>query len=192
MKKRTGQSWILTIGTYPPRECGIASFTQDLVHSLDKKFSSSVQTKVCAMNSSSTNIYNYPEEVVFQLEDSNIQEYIDLSKKINQTDLIKLVNIQHEFGIFGGEQGSYLIPFLELLEKPVVITFHTVLPDPDKNMLRVVQSLARKTSCFVVMTEKAVEILRKDYEITTDIVIVPHGIPPVAFTTNESAKKKKG
>ena len=192
MKKRIEQPWILSIGTYPPRECGLATFSRDLINSLDNKFSTFIQTKVCAMNSNSTSIYNYPDKVMFQIEDSNIQEYLDLAKKINQIDSIKLVNVQHEFGIFGGERGSYLIPFLDLLEKPAVITFHTVLPNPEPKLLQVVQSIARKASCFVVMTEKAVDILRDDYYLNNDIIVIPHGIPQIPFTTNEISKKQKG
>ena len=70
------ESWILSIGTYPPRECGLATFSQDLISNLDNKFSSYIQTKVCAINSNSTSIYNYPDKVMFQIEDSNIQEYL--------------------------------------------------------------------------------------------------------------------
>ena len=75
------QPEIVFVATYPPRECGIATFTQDLVKNLERKFSSFLQAKICALNNNSTNIYNYPEEVLFQLEDSNIQEYLDLAKK---------------------------------------------------------------------------------------------------------------
>jgi len=188
MKK---EQWILFLGTYPPRECGIATFTRDLVNAVDNKFSGNMIAKVCSMNGSST-VYNYPERVILQIEDSNIEEYLEVAKKINSMEQIKLINIQHEFGIFGGEYGNYLIPFLEILEKPVVITFHTVLPRPNGRLLKVVQSIARKASSLVVMTPKAVEILEEFYGITENVVVIPHGIPTVPFLPNTPEKKLLG
>ena len=91
------------MGTYPPRECGIATFTRDLVTAIANKFYPNIKPKILAFNDDVTNIYNYPDEVIYQLDETNIQEYIDVAKKINENDAIKSVNIQHEFGIFGGE-----------------------------------------------------------------------------------------
>jgi len=68
------------------------------------------------------------------------------------------------------------------LEKPVIMTFHSVIPKPDKRLRNVVRSIAKKVKCIIVMTNKGVDILRKDYDITTDIAIVPHGIPSVTFS----------
>lgn len=185
-------SWILYMGTFPPRECGIATFTKDLTNAMDKKFSPLIKSKIAAMNKNATSVYNYPEDVLFSIDDSNIQEYIDAAKKINKIDDIKIVNIQHEFGIFGGDYGNYLIPFLEILDKPVIITLHSILPDPDEKLKKVVQSIAKNTSCFVVMAKKAVELLREDYGIDNDITVVHHGIPSVSFCSNKSEKKKIG
>ena len=84
-------SWILYIGTFPPRECGIATFTKDLVTAMDKKFSPSIKSKILAMNNNSTNIYNYPEDVILEISDTDISEYIETAKKINKVSTIKLV-----------------------------------------------------------------------------------------------------
>ena len=184
--------WLLYMTTFPPRECGIATFTKDLTKAIDKKFSPRIKSKILAMNRSGISIYNYPKNVIFQIDDTNIQEYIDISKEINKIDAIKLVNIQHEFGIFGGEYGSYLISFLEILNKPTVVTFHSVLPNPNDGLKKVVQAIAKKVACIIVMTDKGVEILREDYNITTDIVVVPHGIPTVIFDKNIKEKSKIG
>lgn len=192
MRQLSEQPEILVMGTYPPRECGIATFTQDLTTAIDGKFNHKIKTNILAMNRNGINIYNYPKEVSFQLDDSNLQEYIDLAKKINRNNNIKLINIQHEFGIFGGEYGSYLIAFLEIIKKPVVITFHSVLPQPDNNMKRVVQTLANKSECIVVMAEKGREILKEVYGIKTRIAVVPHGIPTVPFVESSIEKIKKG
>jgi glycosyltransferase involved in cell wall biosynthesis len=186
-----GEAWILYVGSYPPRECGIATFTKDLTSAIHSK-SSALKRKICAMNRNSVNMYNYSPDVIFQLDDSNIQEYLDVAKKINATSEIKLVSIQHEFGLFGGQYGSYLIPFLELLDKPVTVTFHSVLPDPDEILQNVVRSISQKVKSIVVMTPKGVDILRNDYGIETDIVVIPHGIPSVQYTSSLEEKKRFG
>jgi len=183
---------ILFMGTYPPRECGIATFTRDLATSLDSEFNPLIKSRILAINTDKTNIYNYPKEVIYQINETDIGDYIEVAKKINQNPAVKLISIQHEFGIFGGEHGSYLMAFLEVIEKPVVITFHSVLPNPDPKLKKVVQLLAQNSISLVVMTKKAIEILRNDYDIRTDIKMIPHGIPPVHFRSNTREKKNLG
>lgn len=180
------------MGTYPPRECGIATFTQDLVRAIDQKVSPSVKSAILAMNKNGTNMYNYSGKVLYQLNDSDISEYIDLAKKINRDDRIKIINIQHEFGIFGGEYGSYLIAFLEVIEKPVVITFHSILPGPNEQLKKVVQSIARKVNAIITMSHTGKGILRRDYGIKTDIFVIPHGIPYTPFMPSSVEKKNLG
>ncbi len=186
--KKMDTSWVLYLTTYPPRECGIATFAKDLARSMEKLPLPKIKSKILAMNDG-TNIYHYPDEVIFQITDEDIQEYMDVAKKINQTNRIKLVNIQHEFGIFGGRHGSYLIPFLEILNKPVIATLHTVLQNPDRKRKRIMQLIAEKSACLVVMTHKAIEILRNDYGIKTDIVVIPHGVPLVPFNPDNIKEK---
>ena len=183
--------WILHVGTYPPRECGIATFTEDLKNAVHGRFPT-IKAKICAMNKNSTDVYNYPKEVLFTIDDGNIQQYIDVAHKINAIEEIKLVHIQHEFGIFGGEYGSYLIAFLEVLEKPITITFHSVLPEPNDILKLVVQNVTTKAKSIIVMTPVAVEILMNQYDLKTDIAVFPHGIPSVPFTSTFSAKRQLG
>ncbi len=182
------KSTILYLGTYPPRECGIATFTKDLTSAIKSKCSPQLEIKICAMIKSGEETA-YSEEVIFKIRDSNIQEYLDAAKEINRMEEIKLVCIQHEFGIFGGEYGCYLLAFLDLLKKPVVVTFHTVLPNPNEALKQTVKDMARKVSSIIVMTPKAVEILTHDYGLDTDFVVIPHGIPSVPF--NDCQKKKR-
>lgn len=192
MQNNQEKSIIIYMATFPPRECGIATFTRDLTTAIDRKFSSTVKSKILAMNRNGINIYNYPKNVAYQLDDNDMHEYIELAKRINKNNQIKLVCIQHEFGIFGGKYGDHLIPFLEILEKPVIITLHSILPKPDDRLKKVVQSIAEKVKCFVVMTRKGKDILEKDYGVKTDISIVPHGIPSVTFSKAEKEKAKMG
>ena len=191
MGEEKGVSTILTMSTYPPRECGIATFTRDLADSIDKNFSY-IKTKKLAMNNNSMSTYNYPEDVIYQIQEDDIHEYIDVAKRINANEEIKLINIQHEFGIFGGEYGSNLLAFLEVINKPVVITFHSVIPEPNDKLKKIVQALAEKAECIVVMANLGKEILRSIYNIKTDIEVIPHGIPTIPFVSSQKEKEKIG
>jgi len=188
----SSNQYILYVGTYPPRECGIATFTRDLTDAIDSRFSPYIKSKILAMNNNGLNIYNYPKQVQFQISDTDMNDYLEISKKINDDDSISLVCVQHEFGIFGGEQGDNLLAFLELLDKPVVITFHSILPNPTERMYNVVRAIARRVDEIIVMTPKAVEILEKDYKVETRITIIPHGIPTVEFENQYNTKKILG
>jgi len=185
------KSKILYFSSYPPRECGIATFTKDLTMAMDKKFNPRLKSKILAINDNGSSIYNYGKNVVMQIDESDIEQYIDIAEKINKNNKIKLVNIQHEFGIFGGEKGEFLIPFLEKLEKPVVITFHSLIPKPNKERLKLVKALAKRSNAVVVMANHAVEILKNKYELKSDkIYMIHHGVPLIYFLKDNSEIKK--
>ncbi len=184
---------IFFLGTYPPRECGIATFTQDLARSIKKRFNPKIDICVGAINDDSTAIYNYPKKVFFDISRNDIEDYMKLAEKINNDDRIKVISIQHEFGIFGGKYGNHIIPFLEKVKKPVVVTFHSVLPNPDKYHKKVVKFIMEKSSAVVVMAKKAVDILEKEYGgDRNNIYYIPHGTPQVPFHNPGKEKEKLG
>jgi len=187
--QKESDSHILFVGTYPPRECGIATFTRDLSDAVSNRLSPLIKTEILAMNNNGVNIYNYPKKVSIQISDTDIHSYIEATKKVNSSKKIKLLCVQHEFGIFGGERGDYLIAFLELIKKPVIITFHSVIPNPDPHLKKVVQAISERVEEIVVMTDKAVTILRNDYSLRSRISVIPHGIPTVPFENQDSEKK---
>lgn len=182
----------LFVSTYPPRECGIATFTRDLSDAIEKKFFPYLSTKILAMNSNGVNIYNYPKKVMYQLSDSDKKGYSLMAKKINENDAIKFVSIQHEFGIFGGEMGEYLIEFLRTLNKPKIITFHSILPKPDKKRKEIVNAIAENVDEIIVMTKTGIDILEADYSINENVKLIPHGIPNVQFEKQLYVKKNLG
>ena len=185
------KSNVLYFSTYPPRECGIATFTRDLTKAMDKKFNPTLKSQILAINDNGSSIYNYGKDVPIQIDQDAIEQYIDVAENINNNDHIKLVSIQHEFGIFGGEYGEFLIPFLMRLEKPVVITFHSVLPNPEEKRLRIVQTIARQSSAIIVMAETAVDILEKVYGVDRNkIYVVHHGVPSIEFLKDNSKIKE--
>ena len=184
---------IVYVSTFPPRICGIATFTQDLTNAIDSMLAPAVTSRIAAMNPHQAAYYKYPQKVIFEINQDNPEEYISTAEKINRMDSVQLVSIQHEFGIFGGKRGSNIIPFVQELTKPVCITFHTVLPNPNKSFKNPVVQLAENASAIIVMTSTSKEILSQDYSVPKKkIKVIPHGIHPQAYTSSEQAKKRLG
>jgi len=186
-------NYILFVSSYPPRECGLATFTQDLTRAFDKKFNPVIKTKICALNEQSTSIYNYNSDVIYQIDSAELENYVSLAQKINSRNDIKLINIQHEFGIFGGQRGHYLIPFVQALEKPVITTFHSVIPKPDNYLKKIVRTLASESKAVVVMNKLSQKVLEEDYNIPQyKMTYIPHGIPQVPYEPSRNFKKELG
>ena len=183
---------ILYVSTFPPRECGIATFAQDLTNAIDREFAPTLKSKILAMNPSGVAFYNYPKKVTCQISDEDMENYLEVAKKINNHPEIKLVNIQHEYGLFGGNWGNYILPFMELITKPIVVTFHTILPRPDKQLKKITQDIIAKAKGVVVMTDYSAKILHRTYLIDKKkpIAIIPHGVHHIAFPSKTESKKK--
>jgi glycosyltransferase involved in cell wall biosynthesis len=182
---------ILIVTSYPPRECGIATYSQDLIKALNNKFSNSLSVKVCALESGETD-YNYPSEVKYVLKTALAEEYEKLALKINSDDCIEIVLIQHEFGFFKIQEEPFL-KFLSLLSKPVVIVFHTVLPHPDEHLKLNIKSIASLCQSIVVMTNNSLWLLKQVYGIQQEkISVIAHGTHLVLHSGKRFLKKKYG
>jgi glycosyltransferase involved in cell wall biosynthesis len=182
---------ILFITSYPPRECGIATYSQDLIKALNNKFSNSLSVKVCALESGD-NDYKYPGEVKFVLKTSLAASYRKLAKDINKDEHIKIVLIQHEFGFFKKQERAFM-QFLNILSKPVIIVFHTVLPHPDDQLKFKITSISAVCESIMVMTNNSSEILVNEYEIPKQkITVIAHGTHLVPHLSKVYLKKKYG
>ncbi|MFW9956070.1 MAG: glycosyltransferase family 4 protein [Candidatus Thorarchaeota archaeon] len=187
------------VSSYSPRQCGIATFTEDLTKSIDK-LRVLEPSAIIGINDPGSS-YNYGTEVVLQIDEDDISSYEKAADFINRSDF-NLVNVQHEFGLFGGTWGEYLLTFLEKLNKPIVTTMHTTLfPDakifqtPESASVhnRVVNGIGRASSAIVVMTNMAAHILQEYYGVNKDeIRVIPHGSPDFPFVRSEPAKKDLG
>ena len=185
-------SEIVFVATFPPRECGIATFTKDLSDSIQRKFSNKTRIKVVAMEEAQSSFRIYPKKIFLKINEGNTEHYVKAAKKINSMKSVKVVNIQHEFGIFGGELGEHLLNFMELLDKKTVLSFHSVLEDPDEKRLELVKKLVGLSDKVVVMTGKAKEILCDVYSIPAGkIEIIPHGVPDIDLSSGKERLKKK-
>lgn len=180
---------ILVLTSYPPRECGIATYSHDLITVLKKQFGASFSIKVCALEAGyTTNIY--PNEVKYILDTSNSQGFAKLAHNINQNNQIQLVLIQHEFGFYHAQEKAFL-QFLSAVKKPISIVFHTVLPNPDEMFRAKVRMISSICESIIVMTNRSSEILVSDYGVAPDkISVIAHGTHLVAHVNKDSLKEK--
>ncbi len=166
---------ILFISTYPPRECGIATYTLDLKNAIKEKFENNFSLQICALEANDSK-HNYPDEVKYILNTSAKENYAKLATSINNDKNIAMVFLQHEFGLYEGEYGDYLLALMNHLKRPITTTFHTVLPNPDKKLKRIVRKIVDKSDSIIVMTHHSSILLQKDYGIAPQkIVVIPHG-----------------
>ena len=188
-----GETAIVYVSSFPPRQCGIATFAKNLTHNMDKMLAPTVTSQIAAMHPGKVISYRYPRQVTFQINQDEPEEYTATAQRINQMDEVSLVSIQHEFGLFGGEWGANLIPFVQSLKKPMMITFHSVLPGPDEKLHNTVRALAERASAIIVMTMLSKRILSQQYAIPSrKIKVIPHGIHPQPYTSSRPAKVALG
>jgi glycosyltransferase involved in cell wall biosynthesis len=180
---------ILFITSYPPRECGIATYTQDLRNAILEKFGHSFSLKVCALEAKESE-FKYPDEVKYVLQTQDEANYTALMHQINTDKNIKMIFLQHEFGLFGGDYGMHLLKFMTHLKRPIVTTFHTVLPNPNKKLKKVVRKIVDNSDSVIVMTNTSSAILKRDYGIAErKIVVIAHGTHLVA--SMDKSKKSR-
>ncbi|HSN47516.1 MAG TPA: glycosyltransferase, partial [Flavobacterium sp.] len=166
---------MLIVSSYPPRECGLATFSNDIANSVKSVFGDTLPIEVCALQNSKHQ-FKYGPEVSYSITTSSIDNYRQVAEKINGRNDIGLVCIQHEFGLHGGEYGNYMLAFLLALNKPIVTVFHTVLPDPSVKRKKVVQAIYDLSNKIVVLTNKSKEILVNQYGCQpSKINVIPHG-----------------
>lgn len=182
---------ILIVSSFPPRVCGIATYTQDLTRAMQNKFSSSLSIKICALESDETNRL-YSSDVKYILKTSRAEEYEKIATSINLDHNIQTVLIQHEFGFFKDQEQAFL-EFIYVISKPVIVVFHTVLPYPDEQLRLNVQHIAAASSSIIVMTNYSAQILNETYGIQKQkISVIPHGTHLVPHLNKNLLKKKYG
>ncbi|WP_396192244.1 glycosyltransferase family 4 protein [Flavobacterium sp.] len=179
---------ILFITTYPPRECGIATYTQDLRNAIQEKFGNSFALKVCALNAKESD-YKYSDEVKYTIQTDDEEQFVQIANCINADKNIAMIFLQHEFGLFGGENGDYLLKLMAHLKRPITTTFHTVLPNPNPTLKKVVRRIVDCSDSVIVMTNISAALLKNDYGISNHkIAVIAHGTHLV--TSNETAPNK--
>ncbi|MDR3260424.1 MAG: glycosyltransferase [Tannerella sp.] len=180
---------IICITTYPPRECGIATFSDDLIRAVHAKFGQSYSLKVCALESQ-TEKHEYPEIVKYRLNTSDAADFVRIAGQINADADVSLVLIQHEFGLFAEQEEAFL-RFAKAIAKPVITVFHTVLPNPAPELREYLRQLADACSAIVVMTQTSARILEQEYRIAKEkISVIQHGTHLVSHADKKRLKEK--
>ena len=167
------------IGNYLPRRCGIATFTTDICRAVAAQYPAT-HCFALAVNDPGHE-YDYPDDVRFEIEQEELASYQQAANFLNIND-VEMVCLQHEYGIFGGEDGEHILTLLRALRMPVVTTLHTVLREPTPKQRAVLIEVAHLSDRLVVMSEKGQTFLHEIYGISPDkIDFIPHGIPDVPF-----------
>jgi glycosyltransferase involved in cell wall biosynthesis len=173
---------IAYISTFPPRECGIATFNQNLMHAINANFPDRKNSLdggfVVALNDSeNTQEYEYPADVKYVIRQNHQKDYIRAANYINTSNVDACI-LEHEFGIYGGESGIYILPLINRLEKPLISILHTILKDPSYVQRIIIREIAEQSSKIIVMSKRAVEFLTTIYDIPAEkIQIIEHGVP---------------
>lgn len=179
------------IGTYPPRECGIGTFTRNLFNSMQAVSDSKGdrdESFIVAMNDIEQG-YAFSEEVQYTIRQHAQEDYLAAARYINLSGADCCI-LQHEYGIYGGANGVYILPLLYRLEVPLMVTLHTVLKSPSFDEKVILQEICRMANRVAVMSRKAITFLEDIYDIPKDkIAYIEHGVPDIVFTQEESKRE---
>ena len=180
----------LFVSTYPPEECGLATFTRDSADAVDLAAGSRCPrsrrsrrrrrsaTRIRAWSTSSTTAARTP--TVCAAEAAN-------------DGPCDVVSLQHEFGLYPGDWGIRVLDFVRECRKPIVTTFHTLLTEPDPLPRRMIQNLAAHSQGIVVMTKVAARLLAGVYGVSgSQVQVIPHGVPVVSFHRDDAHKSRLG
>jgi len=171
---------IAVIGNYLPRQCGIATFTTDLCEAMASGFP---DLSIFAIPVNDTEEgYQYPPRVRFELSENDLNSYREAADFLN-INKVDAVCVQHEFGIYGGPDGSHVLSLLRELRTPIVTTLHTIPLKPTSTQRKILAEIAERSDRLVVMSNKGADFLRDVYGVSGDRVdLIPHGIHDVPFT----------
>jgi glycosyltransferase involved in cell wall biosynthesis len=181
---------IAFLGDYLPRQCGIATFTHDLRQAIAEQYPDT-ESFVAPVNDLPEG-YEYPAEVRFEFGENDLDSYRRTADYLNFSNA-DVVCLQHEYGIYGGPAGSFILALLRDLRIPVVTTLHTVLQNPSPEQRRVLQELSLLSARLVVMGERGAKMLRETYDVPADkIDLIPHGILDMPFVDSNFYKDQFG
>ena len=181
---------IAVIGNYLPRQCGIATFTTDLCAAISAEYGTA---RLLALPVNDTEEgYDYPARVRWSLAQDDLKTYQEAADFLNFNN-IDMVCLQHEYGIFGGPAGSHILHLLRGLKMPAVTTLHTVLREPDRDQLIVMEEIAELSDRLIVMSQLSSQFLQEIFKVPgSKIDIVPHGVPDLPFLDPNFYKDRFG
>lgn len=160
-----GNPSVSLVSTYPPTRCGLATFTRSLVQALARNRGDTSGLSVVAVSPPAGS--ELPPEVV---------AVIDPGRSSVPPATTDFVILQHEFGIFGANDGIAVLDILDRLSTPSLVVLHTVLSEPSTNQRNIIEELARQAQSLVVMSEAARTRLEDNYALHgCPVATIPHG-----------------
>ncbi len=189
LTNRTRAIRVIYVSSYIPRYCGIATFTKDLTNAVNL-LNPYALAEIMVLNLDIDKL-EYPWEVKYKIEQNNLATYLQAAEYINQSGA-DIVCLEHEFGIFGGRNGEYVLPFIDALHIPLVTTLHTVVSDSTSIDAIILKRIINKSVAVTVMLNKVKEKLVNDYRVAGEkIVTIPHGTPDLPYSPTTPYKKKR-
>lgn len=178
------------VSTYPPEQCGLATFTWDLADAVDGAAGREVSGVFAIQKTESLSLYD--RRVVHTINNDDEDAYFQAAEAVEACDC-NVVCIQHEYGLYAREWGEAILDFADSVDKPLVTTLHTLCPNPEPKAREIVNRLVRRSSCVVVMANLATGLLEESYGVSTDhVVVIPHGVPQVRFSHRALLKRRLG
>ena len=174
--------------TYPPRECGIANFTKDLIDAIDDL--GGLKPSIIAINEKGA-LYDYDRRVKWNIDRDDAEDYVKAAEYVNSSNIQVLV-VQHEFGLYGGDYGENIKLFLDKVKKPVITTLHTVQPNFDKKAIEVLKYIVERSESIIVIAHAAIDMLKRQGIPYKKCIVIPHGCPSIDCTNNKSIKESLG
>jgi glycosyltransferase involved in cell wall biosynthesis len=177
------------VSTFPPKKCGIATFTSDLVNSISQLKNLKAQ-KIISIDGGRL-LETADESSGYKIGRDFVEDYVLMADFINHSS-VNVVNIQHEFGIFGGESGEYICSFLDKLKRPVATTLHTVLPNFENKTKEVFNRVVERSTNLIVLNETTRELVKGYGVPSKKIKAIPHGCPDLPIVSSEKVKTALG
>jgi glycosyltransferase involved in cell wall biosynthesis len=182
---------IILVSSFRPRECGIAAFSKDLSESL-KNYTNDFDVEVIPIDEPGGEDRKYDQSIKFRIRQNDKESYRAAAKYINSSDAVA-VSLQHEYGLYGGVSGNYILSLLKNIKKPILTTLHSITKTPAESEKKALSSIAKFSSMLVVMADSAITTLDKIYNVSMNkVVIIPHGVQNVEFQDQKKAKDDCG
>ncbi len=190
LRAKAGCPRIALIGGFTPRRCGIATFTADIHASITAGFPGA-NVDVYAMAPVANDIA-FAAPVCGVIIENDAASFVAAAAAI-EASRADVVWLQHEFGLFGGKAGDMILELTDLIAAPLIVTLHTVMPDPDPDQLRVMRQLVARAAKLIVMSQRAAELLSSVFGADNEqIVLIPHGVPDRPFGRSQQFKTEFG